>query len=125
MSNGKLLLVPCMVVVTTLLFSGCSTLGTQPRIRADVVMKQGEELWLFYGGTEEAKAVFCPGETVTVYRAYPQKRLRYLEVGTVKILRVIDRQYLAAEVLSGSVKDGDIAMKANASCLVRPPGLQE
>ncbi len=120
MKNCRILLSVMMVAVASLVFTGCSALGTQPQIKAEVVMKTGEQLRLFYGGTKEAKETFCPGEEVTVYRAYPQRRLRYVQMGKVKIVRVLDEHYLEGVVTSGPVKDGDIAMKASASCLVRP-----
>lgn len=125
MKNCRALLSILVVVMLPMQFSGCSTLGAQPQIKAEVVMKAGNTLRLFHGGTQVAKALFCPGETVTVYRAFPRERLRYIETGKVKITRYLDIHYVEAVVLTGEVKEGDLAMKSNAACLVVPNAEEE
>ena len=125
MKNCRALLSLLVVVMFPVEFCGCSALGTQPQIRAEVVMKAGNTVRLFHGGTQVAKALFCPGETVTVYRALPRERLRYIETGKVKITRYLDIHYVEAVVLAGEVKEGDLAMKSNAACLVVPKTEEE
>ena len=125
MKKCRALLSLLVVVMLPMEISGCSTLGTQPQIKAEVVMKAGNTLRLFHGGTQVAKALFCPGETVTVYRALPRERLRYIEAGKVKITRYQGIHYVEAVVVSGEVKEGDLAMKSNAACLVVPSVVEE
>jgi hypothetical protein len=120
MINCRALLSLLVVVLLAVAFAGCSTLGSQPQIQAEVVMKPGSTLHLFHGGTQVAKALFCPGETVLVYRALPGERLRYFEVGKVRITRYLDIYFAEAVVLSGEMNMGDMAMKSNAACLVVP-----
>ena len=104
-----------------LVMAGCTILGTQPRISAEVVQKGGGTVRLHLGGHQKANILFCIGETVPVYRAYPQERLRYLEVGKVKITRFMEDNYLEGTVAEGEVKEGDLARKTGAECLVVPP----
>lgn len=78
------------MILMLLMISGCATLGVQPENNAEVVMKSGDVVQLFYGGSKEASTVFCPGETVKVYRRESRERLRYIEQGMVEITRVID-----------------------------------
>jgi hypothetical protein len=84
-------------------------------------MKGDDVVHLFYGGSKEASAVFCPGETVKVYRQESRKRLRYIEQGMVEITRVIDENYVEGKVVEGNVKPGYVARKGNIGCLVTPP----
>lgn len=112
-----------LLLVTTI--SGCSTLARQPENKADVVMVTGDIVHLFYGGSKEASAVFCPNETVQVYRQEPRKRLRYVEQGKVQITRIIDENYVEGKVIEGNVKPGYVARKGNVSCLVAPPQSEE
>ncbi len=105
----------------SILLSGCGQLGVQPGIRAEVTMSAGENVRLYYGGPQEAKDMFCIGETVSVFRAHPQERLRYVEVGKVRILKAIDKNHLEGLVVGGKVKEGDLARKSIAACRVLPP----
>ncbi len=101
--------------------SGCGELGVQPGIRAEVMMTAGDKVRLYYEGPQEAREMFCIGETVSVYRAYPQQRLRYVEVGKVRILKAMDKNHLEGEVVEGKVKEGDLARKSIAACRVLSP----
>jgi hypothetical protein len=110
-----------LALLVLLVMSGCSTLGVQPQNKAEVMMKNGDVVTLFYSGSKEASALFCLGETVTVYREESRERLRYIEQGKVQISRIIDANHLAAKVVEGKVDPGDLAMKGNVGCLVTPP----
>jgi hypothetical protein len=67
MIRGKTI---CALLSLALVFSGCvRELGLQPQYDAEVEKTSGDNVRLFYGGTQEAKDIFCSGETVTVYRA--------------------------------------------------------
>lgn len=109
------------MILMLLMISGCATLGVQPQNKAEVVMKSSDMVHLFYGGSKEASAVFCPGETVKVYRQESRKRLRYIEQGMVEITRVIDENYVEGKVVEGNVKPGYFARKGNIGCLVTTP----
>lgn len=98
--------------------SGCSTLGTQPQVKADVVMKTEGTVRLFH---KERAIEFCVGETVPVYRYYG-RYLQSKEVGKVKIVNIIDEHYLEAVVVEGEISGGDVAKKNNATCLIQLPG---
>ena len=113
------------VLLLSIALAGCAQFGIEPGIKAEVVMKSGDTVRLFSGGTEEAKALFCVGETVSVFRAQDGEESRYREVGKIKILRPVGEHYLEGVVVEGAVKEGDLARKSIAACLVvprRPPG---
>jgi hypothetical protein len=91
------------------------TLGSQPQVKADVVMKIENTVRLVGEGTTKASRQFCIGETVPVYRYYGrfgQSR----GIGTVKIVKILDDKYLEAVVTVGNIKDGDVAKKGSATC---------
>lgn len=107
-------------------FSGCA--GPQPQIEAKVRAKtSGETVRLFHGGTKEAKEVFCLNETVPVFRQEYERYGQggYKEVGKVKITKFRGEHYFDAEVIEGELKDGDVARKKDAACLIRLPGPEE
>ncbi len=110
-----------MVALTTLAPSGCGEIGLQPNIKAEVMMTGGDKVRLYYEGPQEAKDMFCLGETVSIFRMYPRERLRYVEVGKVRITGSIDRKHLEGIVVEGKVKEGDLARKSIAACKVLPP----
>jgi len=113
--------VDLLAILMLIMFSGCATLGVQPQNKAEVVIKSGDVIQLCYGGSKEASAVFCPGETVKVYRQESRQRLRYIEQGMVLITRVIDENYVEGKVVEGNVKPGYVARKGYIGCLVTPP----
>ncbi len=122
----KLMVIKTVFPVLTILAlsimpAGCGHLGVQPGIRAEVMMSGGDKVRLYYEGPQDAKEMFCIGETVVVYRAYPQERLRYVEVGKVNIVKAIDKHNLEGVVVNGKLKEGDLARKSIAACKVLPP----
>ncbi len=117
----KGLCMTCALLAMSLILPGCENLGIQPQIKAEVMMTSGYKVRLYYEGTQEAREMFCSGETVSVYRVYPGERLRYVEVGKVKIVRAIDKNHLEGTVVEGKIKEGDLARKAIAACRVLPP----
>ena len=113
----------CMAVVVSaisILLSGCGTVGVQSQIKAEVVMTSGDTVQLFYDGNQEAKNMFCLGETVSVYAASTQQQPKSIEVGKVRIVRAIDQHHLEGIVVEGKLKEGDIARKAIAACKIMP-----
>lgn len=117
----KVLCMTCALLAMSFSLPGCETMGVQPQIKAEVMMTRGDAVRLLYEGTQDAGEMFCKGETVSVYRAYPGQRLRYVEVGKVRIVRPVDKKYLEGLVVEGKVKEGDLARKAIAACRVLPP----
>jgi len=113
-----------VAVLFAFTLSGCTNVGLQQQFKAEVMMSGGERVRLFYGGTQEAKNIFCIGETVPVYRADPQDPQHPVEVGHVKILRALDDQHLEGEVADGNVREGDLARKSIAACMVLPLNLR-
>jgi hypothetical protein len=109
------------MLALSIILSGCGGLGLQPNIKAEVMMTGGDKVRLYYDGPQEAKEMFCSGETVSVYRVYPGERLRYVEVGKVRIVGPIDKNHLEGVVVEGKVKEGDLARKSIAACRVLPP----
>ena len=124
MIRGKVLLVAGAALAFSLSLSGCAKeLGIQPQFAAKVEMTSGDKVRLFYGGTQEAKTIFCSGETVSVFRANPRQRSRYIEVGKVRIDHPIDDHFLEGVVVEGKVEEGDLARKGIAACLLVPPSV--
>jgi hypothetical protein len=110
-----------MVLFTlSTMISACADFGLSPQFKAEVVMENGKRVRLFYGGTQEARNIFCKGETVSVFRTYPTDPDRFMEVGKVKIVGELDRDYLEGVVVEGSVMEGDLARKSIAACMIRP-----
>jgi hypothetical protein len=110
------------LVAMALVISGCA--GPQKQVEADVVAKSSSgNVRLFYGGSKEAKEVFCLNETLPVYRETWENYavITYKEVGKVKITQLVGENYFDAEVVEGDVKDGDIVRKQGLGCLVRVP----
>jgi hypothetical protein len=99
-------------------------LGVQPQIKAEVITKTGGSVRLFHGGTEEAKKLFCEGETIPIYRYYGRYD-QTKEVGKVKLGEFVGNQYIDGTVVEGNVKPGDVAMKGSAACLVVPSEPEE
>lgn len=106
------------------LMSGCTTLGAQPQIKADVVMKAEGTVRLFYKGNVKTETEFCVGETVPVYRHFG-RYLQSREIGKVKIVKILDEHYLEAVVVEGEIRDGDVAKKSSATCLIQLPASNE
>ena len=115
----KILGIPSVVaILVSASMSGCSTLGTQPQVKADVVMKAEGTVRLFH---KERVIEFCVGETVPIYRYYG-RYMQSKEIGKAKIVNIIDEHYLEAAVVEGEIRAGDVAKKNNATCLVQLPG---
>lgn len=112
--------VAAMVLALMFNLCGCADVGLQPQFKAEVMMTSGERVRLFYGGTQEAKDIFCKGETVSVYREDPRDPKQVVEVGKVNILGSLGDQYLEGLVVEGKIKEGDLAKKAIAACMVLP-----
>lgn len=97
------------------LLAGCAALGTQPTIRADVVMKTDGMVRLLHKGSGDPGKLYCVGETVPVYRWYAGGRyVKYREVGKARIIQLLDGGYLDAAIVEGEIREGDVIRKSEA-----------
>jgi hypothetical protein len=115
------------ILSISMVISGCAGPSSNQQVQANVITKtSGETVRLFHGGTKEAKEAFCLNETVPVYRQSYERYSRELkEVGKVKITQYSGEHYFDAEVVEGEVREGDIAKKPSAACLVQLPVPEE
>ncbi len=92
---------------------------TAQEIMSDVVMTSGQKVWLFHSGTPDVKKEICLNDIIPVYREVKAGKLYQDEVvGKVKILSYQGKHYFEAQVVSGTVKIGDVATKDTASCMI-------
>ncbi|MBT1074251.1 hypothetical protein [Geobacter grbiciae] len=103
------------------LLAGCASFGTQPTIRADVVMKTDGIIHLQHKGSGDPGKLYCVGETVPVYRWYAGGRYaKYREVGKARIIKLPEGAYLDAAIVEGDIKEGDVMRKSQV-CLKNEP----
>lgn len=96
-------------------------LEKQPRIKSEVVMKEGSTVHLFHSGTADVKKEICLNDVIPVYRdTMAGGHATTKVVGKVKVLSYAGEHYFEAKVVEGEIKVGDIAKKETASCLVQP-----
>lgn len=118
--NSKLFGV--MIFVLVLGFSVVTAIGTsyQPRIyhRLDKTetRKQGDAVYLFYGGMDDAREAMRVGDVLPVYRT--DQICETNETGKIRITSYVGDYYIKAEVVDGELKTGDIAKKGKAACIV-------
>ena len=83
----------------------------------------GTTVYLFYGKSKQAKEEFCAGKIAPVYRLegdWEATPVTKVQVGKVKVTKVLGDHYLEAVVLEGSMRAGDIATLDNSECLIQP-----
>jgi len=98
-----------------------SSLETQPRIKSEVVMKEGGTVHLFHSGTPDVKKEICLNDVIPVYReTMAGGHTTSKEVGKIKVDSYVGEHYFSATVVEGTIKMGDIAKKGTASCLIQP-----
>ncbi len=114
-------LLPVFMLLGGLLTTGAA--GAAPEVMSELVVKEGQKVWLFHSGTPEVRKAICPGEVIPVYREVDVGSDHYKveEVGKVKVLSYEGKNYFEARVVSGAVKLGDTATKNAVSCLVIAP----
>ncbi len=78
--------------------------------------KQGDAVYLFYGGTDDAREAMHIGDTLSVYRT--DQTCATSQTGRIRILSYAGDYYIKAEVMDGEIKTGDIARKGKASGIV-------
>jgi hypothetical protein len=92
---------------------------TAQEIMSDVVMTSGQKVWLFHSGTPDVIKTICMNDIIPVYREVKVGKLYKDEVvGKVKVLYLEGRHYFEAQVVSGTVKIGDVATKDTESCII-------
>ncbi|MEA5114125.1 MAG: hypothetical protein VB050_08850 [Geobacteraceae bacterium] len=114
-----------MAVVVGGMAAGCST---NPPVRSSLelnkgsVLNIGDQAVFNLQGTGEVKNVVCLGETIPVYReVFIYQTMSRTEVGKVKVLNYVGENKFDAQVVEGQLKDGDIARKDSATCLLYRP----
>jgi len=94
--------------------------AAEKKVKSEVVMKVGNKVHLFHSGTADVKKEICIGDTIKVYRETGgAKNPVTKEVGQVKVLGYAGEHHFEAEIVKGEIKQGDIAQKGSAACLVR------
>jgi len=107
-------------------FSGCAKY--EPPIKSEVeaqrhkILKVGDQVMLFHSGTEDVKKVICIGDVIPVFLEESTSGVtKRTEVGKVKVLEYAGDHCFKAQVVEGQMKDGAVAIKQNAACLVYTP----
>lgn len=83
----------------------------------------GTTVYLFYGKSKQAKEEFCAGTIAPVYRLegdWEASPVNKVQVGKVKVTKVLNDRYLEAVVIDGTMRAGDVAMLENSECLIQP-----
>ncbi len=115
----------CVIIFSLVVATAVSLVAPSfgREVMSKLVMKAGQKVWLFHSGTPDVKKVICMDEVIPVYREVKKGSVYDVqEVGKVKVLAPEGEHYFEAEVVSGTVKVGDIATRGAASCLVQPLG---
>ncbi len=118
-----------LILVTVSLFMCVVIAGCQgPAAKSDVIVPAGKTLTvgdkvrLFHSGGEDIKKIFCIGDVVPVYKeAFNLGMVQRTEVGMVKVVSYEGKQAILAQVVSGTVKAGNIAEKEATACMVYLP----
>jgi hypothetical protein len=96
------------------------TVQAADKAKSEVVMKVGNKVHLFHSGTADVKKEICLGDVITIYRETGgAKNPKTTEVGAVKVTGYAGEHYFEAEIVKGEIKNGDIAKKNAAFCLVQ------
>lgn len=112
-----------LLVLAIMSFSPVSAQVTQKQqeLRGEVETKTGKKVRLFHSGTQDVKKTICIGDQIPVYReVYAYGAIKKTEVGKIKVISYVGEHYLEAEIIAGKIKNGDVAQKESASCLVHP-----
>jgi hypothetical protein len=84
------------------------------------IKAKGEMVCLFQSGTEDVKQTISVGDILIVYRESKSHELK--EVGKIKVLSYVRKDYLKGEVVEGELKAGDIAKKGDVASLIISSG---
>jgi hypothetical protein len=92
-----------LALATALLIASCSP--SSRIVKGNVMMRTTSEAHVDHG--------IHVGDTLAVYREEPlsSHETRTRRVGLVRVIKLIDKDYSAVEVLEGSLKEGDTIEK--------------
>lgn len=105
----------------TLIFPGCykAPVKSDVEVQKGQVLNPGDTVYLFHSGTDEVKKIICVGETIPVYdEVYAKGVTKRTEVGKVQVLEYAGEHQFKARVVEGKIKNGNVAVKENAACMV-------
>ncbi len=114
-----------MAVLVGGMIAGCSS---NPPVRSSLeltngsVLNIGDKAVFDFKGSGDLKKAVCLGETIPVYReVFVYQTMSRTEVGKVKVLSYAGDKKFNAQVVEGQLRDGDIARKDSATCLLSEP----
>ncbi len=115
---ARLFIAFLMLTVPAITASGA--LRSEDHIRAVVrdsrFASTGDTVRLFYGMPSSVKDAFCVNSVVPVYRMGKGYYYIKSEVGTIRITKDLGNRYVEGVVVDGSLRPGDVAMKATSEC---------
>ncbi|UFS70685.1 hypothetical protein LPW11_00500 [Geomonas sp. RF6] len=114
------------IAAMSAVFTGCSVyekpIKSEVEVKKSKVLNIGDQVLLFHSGTEDVKKSICVGETIPVYtEAFTSGVTKRHEVGKIKVLEFAGDHYFKGQVVEGQIKEGAVAIKDNAACLVYSP----
>jgi hypothetical protein len=80
------------------------------------IMGKGAIVCLFQSGTTDVKKAISINDILPVYREGKSHELK--EVGKIKVLSYVRKDYLKAEIVEGEIKVGDIAKKGDVASVI-------
>ncbi len=114
-----------MAVVIGGVFAGCSTnppVTSSLEVNRGNVLNRGDQAMFDFRGRGDVSKAVCLGETIPVYReVFVFQTMSRTEVGKVKVVSYAGDHRFNAQVVEGQLKDGDIARKDSATCLLYEP----
>ena len=97
-----------MIIIASIVVAGCSSASSV--IGGLVVMRTEKEAHINLGSDDGIQV----GDTLTVFRSEPTAPgIRNVRVGFVKVTKLMDGNYSAVEVLTGTLYERDIVEKRN------------
>lgn len=126
MSKIKLGIKAIALLVISVLMFACATAPSEVpvQVRDAASAKQGDPVYLFHGGSRQAKEEFCVNSVVPVYR-YEGRHSTIgatgavrNQVGKIRITKDLGQYYVEGVVLEGDIKKGDVAVQSQSGCLV-------
>jgi hypothetical protein len=112
------------------LMAACASVQPSEAVKVEVSKPEaayaggpGTNIYLFYGKSKEAREEFCAGTIAPVYRLegdWAATPVNKVQVGKVKVSKVLGEHYLEAVVVEGTMRAGDVAMLDNSECLIQP-----
>ena len=115
----QLLIAAMMLIVPAIMASG-SAITSEDHISAVVsdskFSNPGDTVRLHYGMPSSVKDAFCVNNVVPVYRMGKGYYYSKAEVGTIRVTKDLGNRYVEGVVVNGTLRPGDVAMKASSEC---------